>query len=43
MEVDLYNTYDMKILKMTIVMMMMMTIAETQSIFKLGPSYFSWK
>ena len=51
MKVCLDNTYNMMIMKMTIMILMMMMmvmmikmiIAITQSILKLGPPDFSWK
>ena len=42
MEVNLDNTYDMMMMKMTIMMMIIM-FAVAQSIFNLGPSDFAWK
>ena len=41
MEVDLDNTYEMMMMKMTI--MIMMITAVTQSIFQLGAPDFAWK
>ena len=47
MKACLDNTYNMMIMKMTImflmIMMIKMIIAVSQSIFKLGPSDFAWK
>ena len=41
MEADLDNTYNMMMIKMTIMIMMMIIIALTPSIFKLGPPHFA--
>ena len=49
MVVDLDNTYETMIMKMTMMMMMMMMmikmmiIAVTQSVVKLGPPDLAWK
>ena len=52
MEVSLDNTYNMVIMKMTVMILMMIMImiimmkiilAVTQSIFKLRPPDFAWK
>ena len=50
-KVCLDNTYNLMIMKVTIMILMMMMmlmmikmiIAVSQSIFKLGPPYFAWK